>query len=87
MSATCPHCQGPLSTWRVPPGTSWSEEVFLVCFNDGCPFYVAGWSWMMEQYGQVASYRFLRNPSTGASSSLPVWSPQATREQILPPEP
>ena len=83
MNPSCPHCHAPLSSWSVPPGASWSEEVFHVCFNDACPFYVAGWSWMQEQYGQVASYRFLRNPATGATSSLPVWSAQATRERIL----
>ena len=37
---------------------------------------------MKEQYNQKASYRYMINPRTGASSSLPVWSDSAMREMI-----
>ncbi len=80
---TCRHCGSRLSKWRVPEGASWSEEFFFVCFNDDCPYYKAGWRWMKEQYNQVASYRYMINPTTGASSPLPVWSSSATREMIV----
>ena len=80
---TCPHCGSRLKKWRVPDGASWNEEFFFVCFNDECPYYQAGWKWMEEQYSQKASYRYMVNPGTGASSMIPVWSDSATREMIV----
>ena len=80
---TCRHCGSRLKKWLVPVDASWSEEFFLVCFNDDCPYYKGGWEWMMEQYSQHASYRHMINPTTGASSPLPVWSDSATREMIV----
>ncbi len=83
FSQDCPHCGHRLKKWRVPPGATWSEEFFFVCFNDGCSYYRKGWTWIKEQYNQVASYRYMVNPTTGASSPLPVWSDSATREMIV----
>ena len=83
ISRTCPHCGTRLSKWRVPDDASWDEEFFFVCFNDDCSYYKNGWSWMKEQFSQNASYRFAINPTTGASSPLPVWSDTATREMIV----
>jgi len=80
---TCPHCGLRLSKWLVPDGTSWSEEFLFVCFNDECSYYRKGWAWMKEQYNQVASYRYMVNPTTGASSPLPVWSDSAMREMLV----
>ena len=79
---TCPHCGSRLRKWLVPEGASWSEEFLLVCFNDECSYYRKGWAWMKEQYNQVASYRYMVNPATGASSPLPVWSDSAMRELL-----
>ncbi len=79
----CPHCGSRLSKWLVPVESSWSEEYFFVCFDNGCSYYKEGWDWMMEQYGQVASYRYVLNPATGTSSQIPVWSDDATREIIV----
>jgi len=84
ISFTCPHCESRLKKWRVPDGASWNEEFFYVCFNDDCPYYKKGWDWMAEKYNQNASYRHMINPTTGASSPLPVWSDSATREMIVP---
>ena len=81
--ATCPHCGSSLKKWRVPEDASWEEDFFLVCFNDECPYYQRGWEWMKEQYSQEASYRYTLNPTTGASSMIPVWSDDATRQQIV----
>jgi len=67
----------------VPDEASWEEEFFYVCFNDDCSYYQNGWTWMKEQFSQHASYRFAVNPTTGASSPLPVWSDTATREMIV----
>jgi hypothetical protein len=80
---TCPHCGSHLKKWRVPEGSSWNEEFFLVCFNDDCRYYRDGWAWMKQQYGHDASYRYTFNPDTGASSQIPVWSDAATREMIV----
>ena len=82
-NATCPHCGSVLKKWLVPDGASWNEEFFFVCFNDDCSYYQQGWQWMKEQYSQVASYRYMLNPATGASSMIPVWSDTATREMIV----
>jgi len=80
---TCSHCGSRLKKWLVPEGASWSEEYFLVCFNDDCSYYREGWEWMMSQYAQHASYRFAVNPETGATLMIPVWSDAATREMIV----
>jgi hypothetical protein len=82
-SPTCPHCGSRLDKWRVPDGASWADEFFHVCFNDECPYYREGWDWMHEQFNQTASYRYARNPTTGASLMIPVWSDTATREMIV----
>ena len=82
VARTCPHCGSRLKKWRVPDEASWTEEFFFVCFNDDCSYYKEGWEWMMEQYSQKASYRYMFNPTTGAASMIPVWSDSATREMI-----
>lgn len=83
LPRTCPHCESRLKKWLVPDGASWSDEFFYVCFNDDCPYYKKGWGWMEKEYSQKASYRYMINPATGASSPLPVWSDSATREMIV----
>ena len=80
---TCPHCNSRLKKWLVPVDSSWTEGFFFVCFNDECSYYKEGWTRMLEQYGQRASYRYMLNPTTGASSMIPVWSDSATREMIV----
>ncbi len=80
---TCSHCGSRLKKWRVPDDGTWSEEFFLVCFNAECPYYERGWVWMKQRYNQRASYRHSVNPTTGASSPLPVWSKSAARDLIV----
>ena len=80
---TCPHCDSRLKKWLVPVEASWTEEFFFVCFEDECSYYKEGWDWMKEKYGQHGSYRYMLNPTTGASSMIPVWSDSATREMIV----
>jgi hypothetical protein len=83
ISRTCPHCGSRLSRWLVPEDTNWSEEFLFVCFNDDCPYFREGWDWMREQFKQQASYRYMISPVTGATSMIPVWSPEALRELIV----
>jgi len=80
---TCPHCGSRLWKWRVPDGATWSEPFFFVCFDDTCPYYREGWTWMKSQFNQNASYRYALNPRTGAPLPIPVWSDAATREMIV----
>jgi hypothetical protein len=82
-SRTCPHCGQRLKKWLVPDGATWTEEFLFVCFNDDCSYYREGWKWMERQFAQHASYRYMVNPTTGASSMIPVWSDSATREMIV----
>ena len=83
ISRTCPHCGARLKKWLVPDGATWSEKFLFVCFNDDCSYYREGWEWMEQQFSQHASYRYMVNPTTGASSMIPVWSDSATREMIV----
>ena len=80
---TCRYCGSRLRKWKVPEGATWTEEYLFVCFSDDCSYYREGWQWMKDQYGQLASYRFVINPTTGAPASIPVWSDSATREMIV----
>jgi hypothetical protein len=69
--------------WRVPEDATWVEEFFFVCFDDDCPYYQNGWTWMEERYGQKASFRYAVNPSKESCLPIPVWSDSATREMIV----
>ncbi len=69
--------------WESPPDSSWGGAVHRVCFDDDCPYYVAGWDHMMENYEVKASYRYMVDPKTGNAKPLPVWSPEAHRNFIV----
>jgi SAM-dependent methyltransferase len=82
---TCPHCIQPLSKWEVPddPIIDWPNDYMYICFNDGCPFVVRGWRFMWEQGNEGHSYRYLFNPLTGASTTVPIQTLQDLRLGIM----
>lgn len=82
----CPHCGERMKRWKIPENSTWREYFHWVCFNDECPYYVRGWDWMMSQYNKKASYRHRLNPADGSGGPLPVWSPEAHKDFILPDE-
>lgn len=82
----CPHCGVTMKKWKIPGDSTWTEEFHWVCFNDKCTYYVKGWDWMFEKYQQAASYRCRMNPTNGVCGPLPVWSPAAHKDFILPDE-
>ena len=79
----CPHCEKPMNKWESPIESNWAGEIRFVCFNDECPYYVRGWVWMDEQYGQKSSYRHSLQPETGATGPLPVASSDHLRPGII----
>ena len=83
-SPSCPHCGCPMSKWRNPQQATWTGEFQYVCFNDDCAYYVRGWQWMREQFNVPASYRHRFDPTTGEQGPLPVWSPEALRNDLIP---
>ncbi|MEW5765368.1 MAG: methyltransferase domain-containing protein [Acidobacteriota bacterium] len=87
-SLTCPHCGHRLSRWAVPqtPFTEWDAEFLYICFNDACPYFARGWTTMARQGNRTCSYRFLLDPRNGSWMAIPVPSPSALRESIVPDE-
>jgi len=79
----CPHCGAALSRWRTPALSSWGGVWQWVCFNDECRYYIEGWTWMATEFNVHASYRYRLDPNTGESGPLPVWSPDALKDQIV----
>jgi hypothetical protein len=80
---TCPHCGRTLTPFSLPEAGGWDAPFQLACFNDDCPYYVRGWTWMETTYGVKSSYRHRLDPASGTTSPLPVWSPTAIRDFIL----
>ena len=79
----CPHCSSGLKPFRLPDQGGWNNEIHYACFNNDCPYFQRGWTWMMEQYEAKASYRYRIDPKTGAASPLAVWSETAMLDRIV----
>ena len=72
-----------MSRWANPQAGTWGSEFQYVCFNDDCPYFVRGWSWMNSRFSVTASYRYRLDPVTSEEGPLPVWSKGALRNGIL----
>lgn len=79
---TCPHCGADLRPLTLPEAAGWGE-LQLACFNDDCPYYRRGWTWMEEQFGVKSSYRYRIDCESGVATPLPVWSPTALKDRLL----
>jgi hypothetical protein len=73
-----------MARWATPQQGTWSAAFLWVCFNDACPYFIRGWSWMRERFNVRASYRFRADPVSGETGPLPVWSKDALKSSILP---
>jgi hypothetical protein len=79
----CPHCRQPMKKWKVPVNSTWPHDFFYVCFNDDCPYFIQGWTYIWEEQQTRASYRCRLDPDSGKCVPLPVWSPAALKEDII----
>ncbi len=82
-SNACPYCLKPMSRWANPQMSTWSGSFQYVCFNDACPYFVRGWTWMEQHFSVNASYRYRLDPETGETGPLPVWSMDALKNNIV----
>ena len=76
-----------MKKWAVPRNpfeAIWDNEFLYVCFNDDCPYYVRGWDHIYKSTSRIASYRFMYNPEKDSCALLPVTSPKALKESIIP---
>ena len=79
----CPYCNQEMKKWRVPQGSTWHNNFLYVCLNDNCPYFVEGWDYMWETQKVHASYRCRFDPDSGKYAPLPVWSPEALKNNII----
>ncbi len=76
----CPHCNGEMTLWEVPPinfsdGLGWGTPYLFVCFSDECPSYKGGWEHLHETMEAPASYRCINEPGQKNFEYMPVFSP------------
>jgi hypothetical protein len=79
----CPHCGEPLKSFDMPLELGYDSPIHEVCFNDDCPYFRRGWSWMKDNYNVKGSYRYRVDPITGVASPLSVWSEEALKDRII----
>jgi len=77
----CPYCGKETEKYDCPPfhfadGLGWGTDFLYVCFNDDCPPYVKGKQYMVEKYGQAASYRYMVYPDTGQEDTIVAANPR-----------
>lgn len=87
----CPHCKQRLSCCQTPPfhvgdGLGWGSEVFFVCLNDDCPLYASSWQRFEEQYGHIASCRYMQLPGETTGTPMMVGGRDAFKGCIVDPE-
>ncbi|MGD2269401.1 MAG: hypothetical protein PVI06_03300 [Desulfobacterales bacterium] len=79
----CPYCKKQMKKWKVPENSTWPFDFFYVCFNDDCPYFIEGWQHLWQEQQTRASYRCRLDPDSGKCVPLPVWSPDALKDDIM----
>jgi hypothetical protein len=82
----CPHCKTEMEKLDARD-LEWGLPYLWVCYNDKCAFFTKGWQHMMENYGQLTSYRFMIEPDSGNTGVIPAFSLQYLQENGKPTDP
>lgn len=82
----CPHCNE-LMEKMDSRHLDWGTKFLWVCFNDHCRFFKKGWQHMMDNYGQLVSYRFMITPDDGSQGVIPAFSHEYLRRYGRPGNP
>lgn len=69
----CPHCKQTMEKMDSRH-LDWGTTFLWVCFNNHCTFFMKGWKHMMENYGQLVSYRYMITPDNGTQGVIPAFS-------------
>jgi len=77
---TCPHCQQ-LMEQMDSRHLDWGTTFLWVCSNNNCVFFMKGWKHMMDNYGQLVSYRYMVTPDNGTQGVIPAFSHEYLRTQ------
>ena len=75
-----------MNKWAVPDspfGQTWDNDFMYICFNDGCPYFVRGYSVVSSTVGRNSSYRFMYNPEKDCCLPIPAPTPKALKEGII----
>lgn len=82
----CPHCKAVMEKFDSRQ-LDWGTPFLWVCQNNECPFFKKGWEHMMENYGQLVSYRYMVEPEGGQAGALPTFSRQYLDQHGKPENP
>ncbi len=71
----CPHCDTAMTPCQTPTlnvgdGLGWGSPVFMICLNNECGLYKKSWQEFEDNYGHVASCRYMLLP--GAKKGEPI---------------
>lgn len=83
---TCPHCKTAMEKMDSRH-LDWGTTFLWVCFNNHCLFFKKGWQHMMDNYGQLVSYRFMITPDNGSVGVIPAFSHEYLSKEGRPGNP
>jgi len=70
---TCPHCKSVMEKMDAR-NLDWDTTFLWVCYNNDCAPFKKGWQHMMDNFGQLVSYRFMISPADGSTGAIPAFS-------------
>ena len=83
---SCPHCKEAMQKMDSRH-LDWGTTFLWVCFNNHCEFFKKGWKHMMDNYGQLVSYRYMVTPDSGTEGVIPAFSHEYLATQGKPSNP